>query len=158
MPAEGKRNAPCSRGGTLAQEEAWGVVISLEKVSFPLQLRDADPLCCCLKQGVAHLDKTGLISYFGGDNGFISILNSWPVVDSRISVLFVLLPDLLEKSLTVLSQDDVSSAFLGETLPFCSLVSYHVLHSPSAHLAQHLPPPQLSHPTSLHWKWLWMQS
>lgn len=38
-----------------------------EKVSFSLRLTDADPSCCCLKQGVAQLDKTGLISYLGGD-------------------------------------------------------------------------------------------
>lgn len=43
------------------------MVISVEEVSFYLQLRDADSSCCCLKQGVAQLDKTGLISYFGRD-------------------------------------------------------------------------------------------
>lgn len=51
----------------MAREETRGVVISLEKVSFFLQLTDDDPSHCCLKQGVAQLDKTGLISYFGGD-------------------------------------------------------------------------------------------
>lgn len=50
------------------------MVISLKKVSFSLQLTDADPSCCCLKQGVAQLDKTGLISYFGGNMAvFVSL-------------------------------------------------------------------------------------
>lgn len=67
MPAERKRSAPWSHGHTLAREETQGVVISLKKVSFSLQLTDADSSCCCSKQSVAHLDKSGLIGCFGGD-------------------------------------------------------------------------------------------
>ena len=122
----------------LAREETRGVVTSLEKASFSLQLTYADPLCGGLKQGGVWLDKTTSISYYGRRMAVFEGLAPDLLVDARMSVLFALIPKLKGRNPHRL-EPTCLEVFSGGNCLFALQIPYQIFHSPNAHLVQGLP-------------------